>query len=53
MRFALPDGFAAVLAEGPQAVDHLQFWRTLWGAATFAEFVYGAEHPNRPRGCVN
>ena len=44
MRFALPDAFAAVLAEGPQAVDHLQFWRTLWDAATFAESVDGAAH---------
>ena len=29
MCFALPDGFAAVLAEGPQAVDHWELWRTL------------------------
>ena len=51
MRFALPDGFAAVLAEGPQAVDHLQFWRTLWDAATFAESVHGAGHPSATGVC--
>ena len=46
MCFALPEGFAAVLAEGVQAVEHLQFWRTLWEAATFAESVHGAGHPS-------
>ena len=52
MRFALPDGFAAVLAEGPQAVDHLQFWRTLWDAATFAESVHGAGRPSAAGVCA-
>ena len=52
MHFALPEGFAAVLAEGPQLVDHLQFLRTLWDAATFAESVHGAGHPSAAGVCA-
>ena len=37
--FALPEAFAAVLAEGRQAIESLQFLRELWDAATFAEAI--------------
>ena len=46
MRFALPEGFAAVLAEGEKGAKSLQFWQTLWDAATFAEAITNTAHPS-------
>ena len=46
MRFALPEGFAAVLAEGEQGMESLQFLRTLWDAAILAETITNTGHPS-------
>ena len=52
MCFALPEGFAAVLVEGEQGIEYLQFLRTLWDAATFAEAIANTAHPSAA-GVVN
>jgi hypothetical protein len=52
MRFALPEGFAAVLAAGEQGIESLQFLRTLWDAATFAETIANTAHASAA-GVVN
>ena len=44
--FALPEAFAAALAEGMQAIEFLQYLKELWEAATFAEAIVGTGHPS-------
>lgn len=44
--FALPEAFAAVLADGPQGVAALKYLHLLWKAATFAGSIEGAGNPS-------